>query len=83
MSFGFLIKSNWPSVEAKQISSADHPACYVLLASPRFCVNTLCGMPGGIAIVMAIYNNKDILMVAYEDLPDEDKDVINKAMVEF
>jgi hypothetical protein len=32
---------------------------------------------------MVVYNNKDILMVPYEDLPDEDKDVINKAMVEF
>jgi hypothetical protein len=32
---------------------------------------------------MAVYNNKDILMVAYEDLSDEDKDIINKAMVEF
>jgi hypothetical protein len=32
---------------------------------------------------MVIYNNKDILMVAYEDLLDEDKDIINKAMVEF
>jgi hypothetical protein len=40
-------------------------------------------MPGGTTIVMAVYNNKDILMVAYEDLPDEDKDIINKAMVKF
>jgi hypothetical protein len=32
---------------------------------------------------MAVYNNKDILMVTYEDLPDEDKDIIKKAMVEF
>jgi hypothetical protein len=32
---------------------------------------------------MAGYNNKDILMVPYEDLPNKDKDVINKAMVEF
>jgi hypothetical protein len=32
---------------------------------------------------MVVYNNKDILMLAYEDLPDEDKDIINKAMVEF
>ena len=34
-------------------------------------------------IVMAAYNNNDILMVAYEDLPDRDKDVINKAIEEF
>ena len=32
---------------------------------------------------MATYNNNDILMVPYEDLPDEDKDVINKAIEEF
>ena len=32
---------------------------------------------------MATYNNSDILMVPYEDLPDEDKDVISKAMEEF
>ena len=34
-------------------------------------------------IVMAAYNNSDILMVPYEDLPDEDKDVISKAIEEF
>ena len=31
-------------------------------------------------IIMATYNNNNILMVPYEDLPDEDKDVINKAI---
>ena len=31
-------------------------------------------------IVMAAYSNNDILMVPYEDLPDEDKDVISKAI---
>ena len=31
---------------------------------------------------MATYNNSDILMVSYEDLPDEDKDVIGKAIEE-
>ena len=34
-------------------------------------------------IVMAAHNNCDILMVPYEDLPDEDKDVISKAIEEF
>ena len=34
-------------------------------------------------IVVATYNNSDILMVPYEDLPDEDKDVISKAIEEF
>ena len=32
---------------------------------------------------MVTYNNNDILMVPYEDLPDEDKDVISKAIEEF
>ena len=34
-------------------------------------------------IVMAVHNNDNILMVHYEDLPDEDKDTINKATEEF
>ena len=32
---------------------------------------------------MATYNNNDILIVPYEDLPNEDKDVISKAIEEF
>ena len=32
---------------------------------------------------MAAYNSDNILMVHYEDLPDEDKDTINKATEEF
>ena len=32
---------------------------------------------------MAVHNNDNILMVYYEDLPDEDKDTINKATEEF
>jgi hypothetical protein len=32
---------------------------------------------------MVVYKNKGILMVAYKNLPDEDKDIINKAMVQF
>ena len=34
-------------------------------------------------IVMVTYNNSDIRMVPYEDLADEDKDVISKAIEEF
>ena len=34
-------------------------------------------------IVMATHSNSDILMVPYEDLPDEDKDVISKVIEEF
>jgi hypothetical protein len=55
----------------------------VLLILPYFCVDTLFGTPSGTTIVMAVYKNKDILMVAYKNLPDEDKDIINKAMVQF
>jgi len=32
---------------------------------------------------MATYNNSNILMLPYEDVPDEDKDVISKAIEEF
>ena len=32
---------------------------------------------------MVAHNNRDILMVPYEDLPDEYKDVISKAIEEF
>ena len=32
---------------------------------------------------MAVHNNNDILMLHYEDLPNGDKDVINKAIEEF
>ena len=34
-------------------------------------------------IVMVAHNNSDILMVPYKDLPNEDKDVISKAIEEF
>ena len=43
----------------------------------------LFGTLSGTTIVMVVHNNKDILMVPYEDLPDEDKDVIGKAIEEF
>ena len=32
---------------------------------------------------MAVYNNNNVLMVHYEDLPDGDKGVISKAIEEF
>ena len=34
-------------------------------------------------VLAVIYNNNDILMVHYKDLPDGDKDVIGKAIEEF
>ena len=52
-------------------------------ASSRFYADTRFGTLGGTTIVMAVHNNKDILMVPYEDLPDEDKDIIGKAIEEF
>ena len=33
--------------------------------------------------MMATHNNNDNIMVPYEDLPVEDKDVISKAIEEF
>ena len=46
--------------------------------------DTRFGTPGGTTIiVMVAYNNNEILMLPYEDLPDGDKDVINKAIEEF
>ena len=32
---------------------------------------------------MTVHNNNDILMLHYEDLPDGDKGIINKAIEEF
>ena len=37
----------------------------------------------GPTIIMATHNNSDIHMVPYEDLPEEDKYVISKAIEEF
>ena len=50
----------------------------------KFCVDTrFWHAQWDPTIVMAAYNNNDILMVPYEDLPDGDKDVISKAIEEF
>jgi hypothetical protein len=43
----------------------------------------LFGTLGGTTIVMVAHNNKDIFTVPYEDLPDEDKYIISKAIEEF
>ena len=78
---------DWSCCEAKQDLWVDHaqivPSCYVIGASPHFCVNTYFGTPSGTTIIMVAHNNRDILIVPYEDLPDEDKDVIGKAIEEF
>ena len=61
----------------------DHSAWFVSITSLHFYVNTLFGTLDGTTIVMVVHNNKYILMVPYEDIPDEDKDVISKAIEEF
>ena len=82
-----IFRIDWSCCEAKQDLRVDLAqiilACCVLGVSPHFCVNTCFGTPGGTTIVMAPHNNRDILIVPYEDLPDEDKDVIGKAIEEF
>ena len=61
----------------------DLPACCVLITLPHFCVNIFFSTLSGTTIIMAVRNNKDILMVPYEDLPAKDKDVSGKAIEEF
>jgi hypothetical protein len=86
MSLGSLSDLTSPALKPSSLHSSFHSsllACYVLLILPYFCIDTLFGPPSGTTIVMVVYKNKDILMVAYKNLPDEDKDIINKAMVQF
>ena len=75
---------DYPYVEAKRISSSIKqilPACHV---SMHFsCQHVFWHARWDTTIVTAAYNNNDILMVPYEDLPDGDKDVISKAIEEF
>ena len=82
-----IFRIDWSCCEANQDLRVDLAqivlACYVSGASPPFCVNTHFGMPGGTTIIMVAHNNRDILIVPYEDLPDEDKEVIGKAIEEF
>ena len=85
---GGVRRIDHPCVEARRIYSSIEqtlPACSRALGTGRNFVPThVSGMPGGTPkIVMVVYNNNDILMVPYEDLPDEDKDVISKAIEEF
>ena len=58
-------------------------AC-VLGMGRKFCVDTRSWHAWwDPTIVMAVYNNNNILMVHYEDLPDGDKGVMSKAIEEF
>ena len=85
MSLGFLESTGSVLKPSRSLVSfhLDLLACCVLITSSHFYVNTLFGMPGGTTIVMVVLNNKDILIVPYEDLPAEDKYVIGKTIEEF
>ena len=75
---------DWSYVEARQISRSFWLATCPLGAATTFsCRHAFWHAQWDPTIVMATYNNSDILMVPYEDLPDEDKDVISKAIEEF
>ena len=59
-------------------------AACVLDTGQKFCVDTRFWHAWWDAtIIMAVHNNNNIIMVHYEDLPDEDKGTINKATEEF
>ena len=59
-------------------------ATCVLDTGQKFYVDTrFCHARWDSTIIMAVHNNNDILMLHYEDLPDGDKEVINKATEEF
>ena len=74
-------------IESRQISSSIEqtlPACSCAHTVDTFsCQHTFWHGRWDTTIVMAAYNNNDILMVPYEDLPHIDKDVISKAIGEF
>ena len=74
---------DWSCVEAKQISRSFQLAACPRRVSHVFTPTRVLARLVGPTIVMAAHNNRDILMVPYEDLPDEDKDVISKAIEEF
>ena len=86
MPFG-IFRINWFCCEAKQDLRVDLaqivPAVCQVHRHIFFCVNTCFGTPSGTTIVMAAHNNSYILIVPYEDLPNEAKDVIGKAIEEF
>ena len=82
-----LRRIDHPYTEARRICSIERtlPACCVCPRHrTKFCVDTRFWHAWwDPTIVMTTHNNSDILMVPYEDLPDEDKDVIDKAIKEF
>ena len=75
---------DWSCVEARQMSKSFRlAACPSGVATTFLRRHAFWRAPWDPTIVMATHNNRDILMVPYEDLPDEDKDVISKAIEEF
>ena len=73
----------WRQVDL-QLHQADPSGLLVCLAQDEFsCRHMFWHARWDTTIVLAAYNNNDILTVPYEDLPDGDKDVISKAIEEF
>ena len=71
-------------VEAKRISGLILSRSFWLAVCRHFRADThFWHARWDTTIIMATYNNNDILMVPSEDLPDGDKDVISKAIEEF
>jgi hypothetical protein len=48
--------------------------------STLFCVNTLFGTPGGTTIVNMDYDNEQVLNISIDDLPEEAKALVEKAV---
>ena len=75
---------DWSCVEARQISRLFRLAtCPPGMATTFSRRHAFWHARWDPTIVMATHNNRDILMMPYEDLLDEDKDVISKAIEEF
>ena len=77
-----------PCAEARRIFSSIErtlPACYVCPRhGTKFCVDTrFWHARWDTTIIMTAHNNDNILIVHYEDIPDEDRDTINKSTEEF
>ena len=86
MACHWVFRTGWFCVKAKQVSGLVPLRSFGLLCVDHiaifWCQHTFC-TSGGTTIVTAVHNNKDILMVPYKDLRDEDKNVISKAIEEF
>ena len=84
---GGIRRIDHPYVEAKWIYGSIEqtlPTCSCAPARDEFlCRHMFWHARWDPTIVMATYNNSNILMVLYEDLLDEDKDVISKAIEKF